>query len=250
VEDGLKKVLLLRLNLFGDTIHSGISFKNTLFESVQRILSLFIFVLVFSSCEEDNPPPPPDLGYRYFPLITGNERIYLVDSLAYDNNAGITDIDTFRYYYREQVGEIYQSGNGENWYMIYRAFADTLDGNWRVSNTWRALQNELYAQQNEDNRVFVKMVFPVKENKSWNGNMFNALDAITYRFIATEVPYNQFDNTIIIQMENDSNAIEVIRRNEQYAKDVGLVYFKYDSLNTQVSGTRGFRKQYRLIQYR
>ncbi len=217
---------------------------------MQRILYLVVLVFLFSSCEEENTTPPPEVGYSYFPLVTGSERIYQVDSLAYDNNAGITDIDTFRYYYREQVGEVYSASNGESWFMIYRSFADTLDGNWLVSNTWRALQNELYAQQNEDNRVFVKMVFPVKENKSWNGNMFNALDAITYRYISTEVPYNHFANTIVIQMENDSNAIEVIRRNEQYAKDVGLVYLKYDSLNTQVSGTRGFRKQYRLIQYR
>lgn len=217
---------------------------------MQRILHLVMLVFLFSSCEEENKTPLPEVGYSYFPLVSGSERIYQVDSLAYDNNAGITDIDTFRYYYKEQVGEIYQSGNGENWHMIYRSFADTLGANWQISNAWRAFKNELYAQQNEDNRVFVKMLFPVKQNKSWNGNMFNALDAITYRYISTEVPYNQFANTIVIQMENDSNAIEVIRRNEQYAKDVGLVYLKYDSLNTQVSGTRGFRKQYRLIQYR
>ena len=210
---------------------------------------LSLMVLVTNACSEKKEEAIPELGTSYFPLRSGLERIYLVDSLAYDNNTGSTVIDTFQYYYKEQIGATFTNDAGEKGYFISRYYADTPDGNWSQTFRWTAYQNQLLARQVEDNQVFVKQVYPLNATKNWDGNMYNNRGEQRFRVIAFDAPYGNYPNTVLIQHQNDSNFIELIRKEERYAKGVGLVYFKFDSINTQVSGSRGFRKRYTLIKY-
>jgi len=213
------------------------------------IACLSLMVLVVYSCSEKKEETVPELGTLYFPLQSGLERIYLVDSLAYDNNTGSTIIDTFQYYYKEQIGTSFTNDAGEVGYFISRYYADTPEGNWKPTFRWTAYQNQLLAKQVEDNQVFVKQVYPLNATKNWDGNMYNNIGEQRFRVIAFEAPYGNYANTVLIQHQNDSNFIELIRKEERYAKGIGLVYFKFDSINTQVSGSRGFRKRYTLIKH-
>jgi hypothetical protein len=213
---------------------------------------LFIAILlpvVFSCNKKVAQDEVPSLGYEYFPLITGKSYIYQVDSLGYDNNSGSTTIDTLTYYYKIQMGDAFTDGAGMTSYFIQRYFADSLNGPWNEVNTWTALRTNERAEQVEENIRYVKLIFPVTEIKSWDGNMMNSLGFERYRVVAFQQPFLQFDNTIAIQQRNDSNAIEVIRKQERYAAGIGLVYLKRDSINTQISGSRGYRYQLTLISH-
>lgn len=211
------------------------------------LVGLLMFIIA-TACNNNNDEQPVDTGRAYFPLFVGMERVYTIDSLAYDNNAGITQIDTFRYLYREVVTEIITNGAGEEQFVVSRFYTDTPGGVWRVANRYTAQLTELHAIVTEENRPVVKIAFPAELNKNWNGNLFNNLGLQRFRITEIHRSFNQYDKTLNVLQQNDSNAIEVIRRNERYAENIGLVLLRYDSLNTQVAGTRGFRKTQTLIQ--
>jgi hypothetical protein len=48
---------------------------------------------------------------------------------------------------------------------------------------------------------------------------------------------------------DELNAIEEIKREEVYARNIGLVYLLSDSINTQVNGSRGYRYRLTLKTY-
>ena len=216
----------------------------------KRILFVSMAACTFMACSTtDNKDDIPSLGYEYFPLESGKTYIYRVDSLGYDNNTGSTVIDTLTYFYKVQMGEFFTDLNNEQACYINRFYADSLNGEWHEATTWVALRNANRAEQVEENIRVVKLVFPVSESKSWDGNMMNNLGFERYRITDYKVAYQQFENTITVQQKNDSNAIEVIRSQERYASGVGMVYLKSDSLNTQTAGSRGYRYQLTLISY-
>jgi hypothetical protein len=214
-------------------------------------INLFVLLLIVltSACSNnDDKQEQIDTGRAYFPLFVGMERVYSIDSLAYDNNAGITQIDTFRYVYREVITEKMTNGAGEEQYVVSRFYADTLGGNWRPANRFTAKHTELHAIITEENRPIIKLAFPAELNKNWNGNLFNTQGFQRFRITEIHQPFGQYNKTLNVVQQNDSNAIELIRKNERYAENIGLVLLRYDSLNTQVAGTRGFRKTQVLIQ--
>lgn len=217
---------------------------------LKRILFVSVAICIIMACSSnDNQDDVPSLGYEFFPLESGKTYIYRVDSLGYDNNTGSTVIDTFTYFYKVQIGEYFTDLNNERACYINRFYADSLNGEWNEANTWVALRNANRAEQVEENIRFVKLVFPVSESKTWDGNMMNNLGFERYRITDYRKVYQQYGSTITVQQQNDSNAIEVIRKQERYAAGVGLVYLKSDSLNTQTAGSRGYRYQLTLISY-
>lgn len=216
---------------------------------MSKWFSLVLAVILVQACTKDEKVAEPEVGYAYFPLSNGKQYIYRIDSISYDNNSGFTQIDTFKYYYKEQIGESFTDNTGLINFRINRFYSDSLDSSWIETTQWVASTSELYAIRTEDNRSYVKLLFPLSNTKSWDGNLFNNLGFERYRIINLDVPYQNYAATLQVQQKNDSNAIELIRRNEIYAKGIGLVYLKSDSINTQSSGSRGYRLQQTLISH-
>jgi hypothetical protein len=213
---------------------------------------VFSLLLVLNACKQkdDTNLTVSDLGYNYYPYQTkGSKWIYKVDSLVFDDNTGSTQIDTFNYEYMEEVGDTFYDDAGIIGYRInrYYKFADSLP--WVQVDAAVSQQNELRAERVDANIRTVKLVFPIAEGKRWNGNMFNALDPLTYRIQWYEQPFDIFPKTIYIQHISENNFIDTINRYEVYGRNIGLVYFFSDSINTQETGSRGFRYSYRLHTY-
>jgi hypothetical protein len=94
--------------------------------------------------------------------------------------------------------------------------------------------------QNEGNELFVKLIFPVSNDLTWDGNQFNNLpnSGNLFNGNGSEVyhvtEYDQsktlttdleFDKTItIVQNGFDDPIVGKDIRNEVYARDVGLIY--------------------------
>src|SRR5690606_19628251 len=88
----------------------------------------------------------------------------------------------------------------------------------------------------ENNVPLVKLVFPLKDGSTWNGNSLNTRQEENYQArnldVAIEVGENLYNNTVtIIQREvMDTIVYQDIRR-EFYARDIGMIKKEYIQLN-------------------
>ncbi len=194
----------------------------------------------------------PQIGTAYFPLKLNSIWVYKVDSIAYDDNGPIQAIDTFYYQYKEQITEVQTDDTGQPLYLVSRFFRQNDSDTWQQVRNYSAQIIDNKVQRVEENTRFVKLVFPIKSRNTWNGNMFNAKGTQIYKLIDYEFPYtfqSSVYKSIKVEQVNILNFIEEIKRYEKYAENIGLVETLYDSLNTQTTGTKGFRLRINLVNF-
>lgn len=224
---------------------------------MMRIRLPFVFLLMFMvySCSRKNHDDGAsiDLGYNYFPVQTGATWIYRVDSIGYDDNSGHTIIDSSRYEYMEQITGTFMDVSGKTGQYVTRSYRMSDTDDWVPAHTWAILKTELNAQKVEENIRYVKLVFPLAADKKWNGNLYNNLGDEQYAVEFYDQPFSpgalSFGQTLKVVQRDEENAIEEIKRYEVYARNTGLVYLLSDSINTQVSGSRGYRFRLTLTSY-
>lgn len=201
--------------------------------------------IVIVSCTKNEPAEVINLGFDYYPVNTGSIWVYDVDSISYDNNTGVTKIDTITYQYKELISSTFKDISGNKAQLLNRFYRANDSDSWSQANTWTVLVTNEKAERVEENIRFVKIVFPVVVNKRWNGNMYNTKESEQYRIMYTNRRENYggvfYNNTMMVQQARELNAVDEILKQEIYAQNIGLVYKISDSINTQVSGSRGFR---------
>jgi hypothetical protein len=219
-----------------------------------RLICGFLLVSAIVACSrKDDDPSSVDVGYDYYPVNGGATWVYRVDSFAYDDNTGETTIDTFVFEYREQISGTYTDVNGGTGQFVSRSFKRQEAGEWEPVNAWAVLKTNLNAQRVEENVRFVKLVFPLENNKTWNGNLYNNLGEEEYSVEAFDEPLSlgaaTYGHTLKVLHKDEENAIEEIKRYEIYARNVGMIYSLSDSINSQVNGSRGYRLRFTLKSY-
>ncbi|TAE79523.1 MAG: hypothetical protein EAY81_11165 [Bacteroidetes bacterium] len=221
---------------------------------MKNLLIVFITAVLFMACkDEGNEDEAGSIGTEYYPIKVGSTWIYTVDSIAYDDNGPTQAIDTFRYKYKETITSTDIDGTGNTEYLVSRYFTPTDTGeNWQSVNRYVVQLVNNKVQRVEENVRLVKLVFPLKDRNSWNGNMFNGKEPLAYRVQEFKRGY-LFNGTttpsVKIDQYNVKNIIEEIRRYERYAENIGMVQLLFDSLNTQSTGTKGFRYRLNLQSY-
>lgn len=219
-----------------------------------KISSAIICVLLFlSSCgNEDGSLNDYQLGYHFFPLEIGQERIYKTDSIYYQKSNNVFR-DTSSSFIREVVADTHRS-NGELVYNIEIYYRKD------ESRAWELIDNS-FAIKTKDNVVrqdlglnYIKMIFPVLKNKSWNGNIqldqsneiklngeffqpFKYWNGNSYYysgFLDNEkignTTYKKVVNVEEGDYEDDLNRIYSF---SQYAEEVGMVYHEFWLLSTE-----------------
>lgn len=203
-------------------------------------LFVFLSVILMSGCGE-TVDINPDRGYAYFPLQTGQWRVYAVDSIVFDDAPGGNVQDTTRGFVRERVMSSFIDLEGDTAFYIERSFRREATDPWEVVATWSALRDNQNAQKNEGNLRFVKMRFPLRENTKWDATQFvsdntdvpvgtELIEAYTNwggEVIALDVAEDigefSFDHVATCLQADDDNEIERRYVAEKYAKDIGLV---------------------------
>lgn len=200
---------------------------------------IWFFSLLFwvISCSKNKEASTPDLGLDYFPLATGNFRIYQLDSLFYNDFTG--KVDSFHFQVKELVGDSFSDGAGVLRYRIERYYRKKPADSWRIADVWSATVNSSYASVIEENIHRVKLSFPVKAGRQWNMNSFNpnTEEPVTYDFVGTPqarggISYNQ---TLRTSLPSDSSLINQNSSVEEYAKGIGMIYKKYVMLEDRDS---------------
>lgn len=204
---------------------------------MKKLLPFFLLALVVASCSKDDGPDPIiDLGYNYFPVEIGRYVEYQVDSIAYDSEG---DHDTSRYYVREIIDSEILDAQDEPSLRIVRFKKDSLNHAWEHADVWSAKRTPSNAQRIEEDKRFVRLVFPVSPSATWDGNALNSEDAWDYHYsnIGQAASYDDlsFSKTIRVDQRDYKNLIEDEYAYEIYADEVGLIEKYYRVLETNTN---------------
>lgn len=233
-------------------------------------------LLIFSltACEESVEEFTLPDSQAYFPLETGQTMIYQVDSINYFNGGAV--VDSTRSYVREEIVERFADVEGEEFYRLERSVRRDLEDEWQIADVWLVSRDATGAYRTEENLRFIKLVFPLTENRVWNHNafindqMFSTIaggetiqifrdweSSVATLDSTQTIQGQEFTEVAIVVHVDDNNLIERRYVEERYAKNVGLIYQEMlilDSQNTSSNGTwrekaeKGFIVRQQLIQ--
>lgn len=192
------------------------------------ILILLGAVCLFSCKKDKDDYVAPDIGHNYAGMEVGKYIIYDVDSFFYDDFTAT--IDTSIYQIKEEVVEKYTDLEDEEAFKIHRYKKEKDSLNWVLTDVWNAKLTQTNFQKVEENVRFVKLIFPVRANITWNGNSMNNLDELRYEYTSIDaletIGGHTFGNVLSVLQEEDINLISQTLFEEKYARGVGLVYKK------------------------
>jgi hypothetical protein len=217
------------------------------------LLILFIGICLLSCKKDREDVAPVDIGHDYAALTLGKYVVYDVDSFYYDDFTAT--IDTFNFQIREEVAESYTDLEGDEAFKIerYRKDHDTLS--WVLADVWNAKLTQTNYQKVEENVRYVKLIFPVRENSSWNGNIMNNMGSQTYDYdevdVAETIGTKSFNKVLTVDQLEELNLIEQKLSKEKFAKGVGMVYRKNMDLvrNNLTAPWRGYDVTYTVNSY-
>lgn len=212
---------------------------------------LFIFPVIIFSCKKETENPV-DVGYEYFPVNVGHWVTYQVDSTYYDD---FTDsVRVYHYKIKEFIESTFLDNQNRETQRIerYKQISDTTS--WYINNVWAMNLTPSTAEKVEEDYRYIKLVFPVKNGKTWNGNAYNVKDEQEYEFDDIDKPYTvnglTFDSTVTVIQENELNMIQENYQVEVFAKHVGLIYKRYKSVSLDNGKiTKGCNYSYKIISY-
>lgn len=198
-----------------------------------RILPFCLLLLAFNACKKSQVEEPPDMGYDYYPGRVGSYIIYDVDSIWYREKLN-NDTITLKFQIKEKIDTIYTDNQGRPTLKIIRYrknFNDTIpysQMSWEIQDVWAANITKTTAEVVEENLRYVKLIFPVKKNATWNGNAQNTLGQWDYKYsekdAAASVGGNSFEKTLKVTQKYFLSAINKENYFERYAKGVGMIY--------------------------
>lgn len=194
------------------------------------------FLLLPGCSKEDQPSA--DMGYGYFPVNPGHWVLYQVDSIAWDDFT--STVDTFSFQIKEVLESTFIDDQGRPNIRIERYIRQSDTSEWIIRDVWFGLRSASTAEKVEENERFVKLIFPVKEDAEWDGNIGNNLGAQDYTYINTHQPYQSggmsYDSTVTVIQQDYTTAISRNYEEEIFASGVGMVYKKYVNLETLPTG--------------
>jgi hypothetical protein len=150
------------------------------FAVMRRIFILFLSVLGMS-CSEEMSDISLDQGYDFLPLEIGQFRLYDVEEIVY----AVFEPDTSQYYLKEVIADSLVSGDGTVRYLINR-YTGVDSANLTLDSVWSVRKLENSAVFTENNRDYVKLVFPVEAGKTWDGNAYNTLEVQNYNYVSED----------------------------------------------------------------
>ncbi len=193
---------------------------------------LSVFAMSVASCVKKQIPADDGLlGLDYFPKTSGKYVVYDVDSTLY------TEIpkDTLVYKYRikEKIADTYTDNEGkpairlERYIKKYDAKKSYDSIPWQMKEVWMINADNMKVQIQESNIRYTKLIFPIEENASWNGNANNTLGetSYSYSYIDRKETINgtTLPKVLRVDQKNRRTLISYQNSFEKYAKNVGLV---------------------------
>jgi len=188
--------------------------------------SLFLGLLVIYGCTTNCKDCEPSLsGREFLPIEIGHFVEYdVTETQVIIGRPAVNK----QYQLKELIAESYADAVGQRAYRVARFRRDIEGQRWQPDSTITFQLKIDHAIRNENGRDFVKMMFPVTEKTTWNGNIYNNLGEDSYELKNVNKPIKigetNFEKTATIIQQSDSTLVNQDKRIEVYAANVGLVY--------------------------
>ena len=207
---------------------------------------LFLFILISStySCKKDKSRETVDMGYTYFPEKVGSFVVYDVDSFYYNDFSD--HIDTFKFQLKEKTESVFLDNQNrptlriERYVRFYDPKKPYSSIPWKIRNVWTANRTASTAERVEENVRFTKLIFPVSNSSSWNGNAQNTMSAINYSYLFVDLPRTigkiAFDSVLQVNQQDETNLISKKFYIERYARHIGLTFKHVIDVQSQPDG--------------
>ncbi|MCS6822645.1 MAG: hypothetical protein NZ551_12370 [Microscillaceae bacterium] len=191
-----------------------------------RIFPLLFLLFALFACEQIPVEPlEKRLGLAYAPIEVGRYIIYEVTEKIYSLSA---PMEEKKYQLLERIAETFEDIQGENALRIERFKRNTVTEPWQIDSVWVAKRTSQLFIKTENNIPYIKLTFPIQENKTWNGNARNNFSEQTYRMTnlnqRRRIRNLTFDRTLQVIQRRDSSLVGLNKQIEIYAENVGLIY--------------------------
>lgn len=175
----------------------------------------------------------PDVGYDYAPVTLGKYIVYDVDSTVYGE---LGDTTYYKYRIKEKLEEYFTDNQGREavkfvrYIKMYNPNVVYDNISWTLKDVWNLVKTSTTLEVVEEDIRFTKLIFPVKEDATWNGNAQNTIGEweYSYKYTGTKENINgtTFDNVLFVEQKDDKSKNAIHRQYfiEKHAKNVGLVY--------------------------
>lgn len=201
---------------------------------MKKLIIPFVLLsgMFIQACTETHEPDPEEIGHNYYPLNVGDFRVYDVVQVQYRDNKVI---DSAVFQFRELVDTVFVNQTGEETFKIIRSKRPDSSEVWTDDSVIVVNKSATDLRVTKiNNRKVVKLIFPVKEGKSWNANAFNDLGEEIHYYRNVSKPYTldgkDYPKTLTVVEAENVNNIEKDSREEVYAATIGLVSRKSEKL--------------------
>lgn len=214
---------------------------------ITQLLLLLGIMFYFSACKDDEVLFPENYNQLtpFYPIDSGFWIEYSVDSTIHlnidDQYLVDTSIDAHHFNLREQIDSSFVDGEGKIAWMVsrYKRDADSLP--WLFTSMWTARLSSTSLERVEDNQRYIRLTFPLKSGRTWNGNAYNLLGEAVYKYEDVYSPkmYSalNFDSTVVVNQDDFVSNISRSVKEEVYGNHIGLLYKSIDSV--RVAATPG-----------
>lgn len=178
-------------------------------------------------------------GLAYFPTDSSHYITYRVDSVLYSSFA-TGGRDTTTWEVKEQWNESFTDLQGKTARTLLRyqrPWGSTQLWSNIVPTVWYAVHDSTRAERMEGEMRWIKLVFPLQNNSTWNATSYiNTDNANLSSFANWQFAYTAIDQAATIggqtfpqtltveRTNNDENLVEKKLYKETYAKDIGSIY--------------------------
>ncbi|MEN9952224.1 MAG: hypothetical protein RLZZ520_492 [Bacteroidota bacterium] len=206
-----------------------------------------LLVLFLGACQKQTIELSFETIESYFPIKKGTTLTYRLDSTSYSGVNNAKSINS--YFIRDVLDTNIIDNLGKPTFIYKRSIRSKLDTTkWDLQFTYRVSIDSSKLYITENNLRFIKMVSPIKEGFTWNGNSFintNENTGLAYYenwdytygkpsepLIINNIP---FTATLTVFQKNDTignvsdrkQYSSILFSKEVYAKETGLVYKEF-----------------------
>lgn len=197
-------------------------------EELRNVVRLAVLSILVS-CNQQLEVTEETLGYDFYPIALGQYRVYDVEEISYN----LSGFDTSHYQLRETIFDSLMSIDQTS-YLIRRDKRNDATEEWASDSVWTATLTANYLAISENSIPFMKLTFPVRLGREWDGNSLNSKSEITYYYQpATEAIADSIaldDHIRLIVEDIEPNIVSQDERSEVYARGIGLVEKNYLTL--------------------
>ena len=188
------------------------------------LIILSIFLLLACDNINSNLSLSQDGGNFFYPKI-GQSVVYDVEDTQYE----LTGKFVVKTYQLKEVNvSTFKDLEGKEALRIERYRRENNSQKWVIDSVFTAKKEIDKVLKTENNVTYVKILFPIKEGLKWNGNAYNSFRNDIYELKKVNQFFQtngrKFDNTFTVIQQNDSTLVDLKKRIEIYAENIGMIY--------------------------